>query len=149
MSEAIFTPSEYTHPVSFVSAASNVTLMVSAMRIAGASSAANVTTSFPVMAAMRLVTLLWGIVRDIIPNSCACLAARVCGIIVSAMTIKEIAGSIEYRSVVNDYRDTCLWFASNVLDPKDRAQLEQVLSSIETYGDADAYRRVGRIRQWL
>ena len=87
--------------------------------------------------------------RDIIPNSCACLAACVCGIIVSAMTIKEIAGSIEYRSVVNDYRDTCLWFASNVLDPKDRAQLEQVLSSIETYGDADAYRRVGRIRQWL
>ena len=49
----------YTHPASFVSAASNVTLMVSAMRIAGASSAANVTTSFPVMAAMRLVTLLW------------------------------------------------------------------------------------------
>ena len=49
----------YTHPVSFVSAASNVTLMVSAMRIAGASNAASATASFPVMAAMRLVTLLW------------------------------------------------------------------------------------------
>ena len=79
----------------------------------------------------------------------ACIAVLVCGIIISAMTIKDIAGSIEYRSVVNDYRDTCLWFANNVLEPKDRAQLEQVLSSIETYGDADAYRRVGRIRQWL
>ena len=135
----------------FVAAASAAMSISAVLPNSGvtASNAASATASFPVMAAIRLVSLFWGIVRDIIPNSCACLAACVCGIIVSTMTIKEIAGSIEYRSVVNDYRDTCLWFASNVLDPKDRAQLEQVLSSIETYGDADAYRRVGRIRQWL
>ena len=28
-------------------------------------------------------------------------------------------------------------------------QLEQVLSSIETYGDVNAFKRVGRIRSWL
>ena len=65
------------------------------------------------------------------------------------MTIKDIVNSMEYRSVVEDYRDTCLWFANNVLAPKDRLQLEQILSSIETYGDADAFKRIGRIRSWL
>jgi len=65
------------------------------------------------------------------------------------MTIKDIADSKEYRSVVEDYRDTCLWFAGNVFEPQDRMQLEQVLSSIESYGDMAAYKRVGRIRKWL
>lgn len=65
------------------------------------------------------------------------------------MTIKDIVSSKEYRSVVEDYRDTCLWFAGNVFEPKDRLQLEQVLTSIESYGDMAAYKRVGRIRQWL
>ena len=54
------------------------------------------------------------------------------------MTIKDIVASKEYRSVVEDYRDTCLWFAGNVLEPQDRMQLEQVLSSIESYGDMAA-----------
>ena len=35
------------------------------------------------------------------------------------------------------------------LHPKDPVQLECILSSIETNGDLAAYRRVGRIRQWL
>ena len=65
------------------------------------------------------------------------------------MTIREIAESEEFRSVVNDYRDTCLWFANDVDHPGDRLQLEQILSSIEANGDAAAFRRVGRIRQWL
>ena len=73
----------------------------------------------------------------------------VCGTILRAMTIEDIAKSKEYRSVVEDYRDTCLWFANNIFEPKDRRQLEQILSSIETYGDMAAYKRVGRIRKWL
>ena len=76
-------------------------------------------------------------------------ARRNCGIILSAMTIREIIESQEFRSVVNDYRDTCLWFANNVEHPSDRLQLEQILSAIENNGDAAAFRRVGRIRQWL
>lgn len=71
------------------------------------------------------------------------------GIILSAVTIREIIESKEFRSVVNDYRDTCLWFANNVEHPSDRLQLEQILSAIENNGDAAAFRRVGRIRQWL
>ena len=66
-----------------------------------------------------------------------------------AMTVEEIAKSDEFRSVVEDYRDSCLWFAGDALHPKDSVQLECILSSIETNGDLAAYRRVGRIRQWL
>lgn len=65
------------------------------------------------------------------------------------MVLKDIVDSEKYQSVVNDYRDRCLWFAGDVSHPKDRLQLEQVLSSIESNGDLAAYRRVGEIRQWL
>ena len=65
------------------------------------------------------------------------------------MMLSEIVNSSKYQSVVNDYRDMCLWFAGDVYHPKDKLQLEQVLSSIESNGDLAAYRRVGEIRQWL
>lgn len=65
------------------------------------------------------------------------------------MKFGDIVKSTEYQSVVNDYRDMCLWFAGDVSHPKDRLQLEQVLSSIESNGDFAAYRRVGAIRKWL
>ena len=65
------------------------------------------------------------------------------------MTIEEIANSKEFRSLVKDYRGMCLWFANDVLHPKTRLQLEQVLSSIEANGDMSAYKKAGRIRQWL
>ena len=65
------------------------------------------------------------------------------------MKFGDIVKSTEYQSVVNDYRDMCLWFAGDVCHPKDRLQLEQVLSSIESNGDFAAYRRVGAIRKWL
>jgi len=65
------------------------------------------------------------------------------------MTIEEIANSKEFRSLVEDYRGMCLWFANDVLHPKTRLQLEQVLSSIEANGDMSAYKKAGRIRQWL
>ena len=50
------------------------------------------------------------------------------------MTIKEIVDSEAYKSVVRDYRDVCLWFADLSRPPQNEVQLEQVLSSIETYG---------------
>lgn len=65
------------------------------------------------------------------------------------MTVEEIIRTDEYQSVVNDYRDVCLWFANGVERPCNEVQLEQVLSSIETYGDVNAFKRTGRIRQWL
>ena len=65
------------------------------------------------------------------------------------MSIQEIVESEEFQSVVRDYRDVCLWFAEGAARPADEVQLEQVLSSIETYGDMNAFKRTGRIRQWL
>ena len=65
------------------------------------------------------------------------------------MDIQEIVNSEAYKSVVRDYRDVCLWFADLSKPPSNEVQLEQVLSSIETYGDASAFKRVGRIRSWL
>ena len=67
----------------------------------------------------------------------------------SDMTIQEIVNSEDYKSVVSDYRDVCLWFADLSRLPQNEVQLEQVLSSIETYGDAEAFKRTGRIRSWL
>ncbi|MBR0197606.1 MAG: hypothetical protein IJQ34_05695 [Kiritimatiellae bacterium] len=64
------------------------------------------------------------------------------------MSIEDIANSDEFRSLVEDYRDTCLWFMKDAFHPKDARQLECILSSIESYGDMAAYKKAGRIRQW-
>lgn len=65
------------------------------------------------------------------------------------MSFREIVQSADYQSVVNDYRSTCLWFANDALHPANEIQLEQVLSAIESSGDIEAFKRVGRIRKWL
>ena len=65
------------------------------------------------------------------------------------MSFSEVIGSEDYKSVVRDYRQTCLWFVNDAYHPKDEVQLEQVLSAIESNGDMAAFKRVGRIRQWL
>ena len=67
----------------------------------------------------------------------------------SKMSPEDIAKTEEFRSIVDDYRDTCLWFAGNVYNLHNRLQIEQVLSSIEANGDMAGYKRAGRIRQWL
>ena len=45
------------------------------------------------------------------------------------MSFREVVDSEEFRSVVRDYRQTCLWFANDVCHPQDEVQLEQVLSA--------------------
>jgi len=65
------------------------------------------------------------------------------------MLLKDVICSNEYKSVVSDYRQTCLWFANDVFHPQNEVQLEQVLSAIEANGDMTAFKRVGRIRKWL
>lgn len=65
------------------------------------------------------------------------------------MSWQDIVKTEEYKSVVTDYRATCLWFAGDVLHPETDVQLEQVLDAIETNGDMAAFKRVGRIRRWL
>ncbi len=65
------------------------------------------------------------------------------------MSFKEIIDSEDFKTVVRDYRSTCLWFANDVYAPRDEVQLEQILSAIEAHGDMAAFKRVGRIRRWL
>ena len=65
------------------------------------------------------------------------------------MTVEEIVQTPQFRSVVEDYRDTCLWYMNRALHPENDLQLEQVLTAIENHGDLAAYKRVGEIRKWL
>lgn len=65
------------------------------------------------------------------------------------MTVEEIIKTPEYRTLMADYQDMCLWFAPECCHPQTGVQLEQILTSIERNGDVNAYKRVGRIRKWL
>jgi len=65
------------------------------------------------------------------------------------MTIEEIVRTDEYKSVIADYKDTCLWSATGYDSPCDKSQLDYLLTCIETYGDLSAFKRIGKIRQWL
>ena len=65
------------------------------------------------------------------------------------MTVEEIIKTPEYISVVDDYKDVCLWFSPECYHPHTGVQLEQILTSIERNGDINAYKWVGRIRKWL
>ena len=65
------------------------------------------------------------------------------------MTVEEIIKTPEYISIVDDYKDVCLWFSPECYHPHTGVQLEQILTSIERNGDLNAYKRVGRIRKWL
>ena len=65
------------------------------------------------------------------------------------MTTQEIIQTQEFQSVVNDYRETCLWFMNGELTPGNDIQLEQILTSIERNGYLAAFKRIGRIRKWL
>ncbi|MDD4061658.1 MAG: hypothetical protein PHW08_13295, partial [Kiritimatiellae bacterium] len=64
-------------------------------------------------------------------------------------TTQEVLQSREFQSVVDDYRETWLWFFYVKQTPAYEIQLEQVLSAIERSGDLAAFKRVGRIRKWL
>jgi hypothetical protein len=55
----------------------------------------------------------------------------------------------ELRGLVDEYRTRCLWFLRPDLYPETRDQALRMLRYIERYGDLEAFRRAGRIRQWL
>lgn len=55
----------------------------------------------------------------------------------------------ELRELVDEYRTRCLWFLRPDLYPETRDQALRMLGYIERYGDLEAFRRAGRIRQRL
>ena len=65
------------------------------------------------------------------------------------MTIEEIVNSKELRSLIDDYRGMCLWNFAEDFMPKDEQQVLFAVEALENYGDMNAYRKAGRIREWL
>jgi hypothetical protein len=51
--------------------------------------------------------------------------------------------------LVDEYRVRCLWFLREDHYPKTREERLRVLGYIERYGDREAFRRAGELRQWL
>lgn len=65
------------------------------------------------------------------------------------MTIEDIISSGECKAIVDDYRAMCLWSMDEDFSPKNARQLALVAENLERYGDMSAYRKAGRIREWL
>jgi len=65
------------------------------------------------------------------------------------VTIEEIVQTEDVRSLIADYRGMCFWNMAEDFYPQNRAQLLMAMDCLEKYGDMNAYRRAGRIRQWL
>lgn len=51
--------------------------------------------------------------------------------------------------LVDEYRITCLWFLRPDYYPTSHAERINILEQIQRHGDRPAYRRAGRLRQWL
>ena len=65
------------------------------------------------------------------------------------MTVEEIIQTPEYRSLLDEYRDMCLWYMDRDFVPRTQQDLMAVLDGIDHHGTMDTYRRAGRIRTWL
>jgi len=65
------------------------------------------------------------------------------------MAIAEIIGSDQMRSLVEDYRTMCFWNFPEDFMPATREEVVFALDAVERYGDLNAYRRAGEIREWL
>jgi hypothetical protein len=55
----------------------------------------------------------------------------------------------ELRSLVDEYRTSCLWFLRPDLYPETREEMLRVLRAIEKHADREGFVRAARIRQWL
>ncbi|HYN43011.1 MAG TPA: hypothetical protein VE129_14640 [Thermoanaerobaculia bacterium] len=53
------------------------------------------------------------------------------------------------RSIVDEYRDTCLWFLDRDYYPVTDDQIGRTLDRIERHGDRRAFQEAARLRTWL
>jgi hypothetical protein len=56
---------------------------------------------------------------------------------------------LRVRDLAVQYRAQCLWFLRAEYYPTTAADAWQVLDYIQRYGDLDAFRRAGELKQWL
>ena len=52
-------------------------------------------------------------------------------------------------TLVDRYRDRCLWFLRPDYYPATDTERLRVLAYIERYGDLEAYRQAARLKRWL
>jgi len=60
---------------------------------------------------------------------------------------KGIADAV--NRLVDEYRVRCLWFLREDYYPATPEERLRTLGYIERYGDVQAFRRAGELRQWL
>ena len=53
------------------------------------------------------------------------------------------------HALVDRYRTVCLWFLATDYYPQSRDEIARVLEYLQRYGDLEAFRAAGAIRQWL
>ncbi|HEV8436326.1 MAG TPA: hypothetical protein VGR95_23155 [Thermoanaerobaculia bacterium] len=53
------------------------------------------------------------------------------------------------RSLVDDYRERCLWFVRADYYPSTSEEILRTLQWIRDRGDKEAFQRAGRIEEWL
>jgi hypothetical protein len=55
----------------------------------------------------------------------------------------------EINDLVEEYRDTCLWYLKAGFFPTTPEEALRALNLIERYGDRSAYERAERLKEWL
>jgi hypothetical protein len=53
------------------------------------------------------------------------------------------------RSLIDRYRDRCLWFLREDCYPATAAEALRMLEAIERHGDLEAFREAATLRRWL
>ena len=56
---------------------------------------------------------------------------------------------VEFRKLVEEYRDRSLWFLRRDYVPTTRDEILRTLELIERYGDRRGYERAEEIKTWL
>lgn len=67
----------------------------------------------------------------------------------SAVNEDDSAVMAEVRALVDDVRESCLWFLRRDYYPSSRAEALRVLDAIARHGDVAAFQRAARLREWL
>jgi hypothetical protein len=60
-----------------------------------------------------------------------------------------LAAAEALRTLVDDYRDRCLWYLRRDYYPATLDETVRVLEAIARHGGVDAFRRAAEIRSWL
>jgi hypothetical protein len=53
------------------------------------------------------------------------------------------------HTLVDEYRNRCLWFLAPGYYPESASEQLRVLDSIQRHGDLDAFKRAGEVKRWV